>query len=155
MLATWRSVAMPVMGKSKVPPESAKLQVAALEQHGKKMGHGKLGEITLIAEAAPLPEGPTRAVFDAAVPRISPYYGAVSAVFEGTGFRAALVRGVVVSFQLLSRTKFPQKTFGDVEECSQWMFPHLRGLGMKVASPEEVMEAVMSVRQTAVTLGLF
>jgi hypothetical protein len=30
--------------------------------------------------------------------------GDVSAVFPGTGFRAALIRGVIMSFQLLSRS---------------------------------------------------
>lgn len=155
MVATWGSIVMPVMGREKLPVSSAKRQVKALEEHGKLVGKGRLAEITLIANEAPLPEADTRQALEAGVPIISPYYACVSAVFEGTGFRAALVRGVLVSFQLLSRTKFPQKTFASIDECARWVYPHLAPIGMDVSGVEELADAVKRVRHAAVERGLF
>jgi predicted phage tail protein len=155
MVATWRSIVMPVMGRGKLPAASAKLQVRALEEHGKRCGEQKMVEITLIANEAPLPEADTRAVLDAGVPIVSPYYACVSAVFEGSGFRAALVRGVLTSFQLLSRTKYPQKVFSNIDDCAKWMFPQAQAVGMVVAGPEEIAMAVKMVRQMAVDRGIF
>ena len=40
--------------------------------------------------------------------------------FEGTGFRAAAVRGVVTSLTLLARQPFPHKVFSTVEEAARW-----------------------------------
>ncbi len=155
MVATWRSIVMPVIGRAKLPASSARKQVSALTEHAKLVGKGKLGEITMIANEAPLPDAETRTVLESGVPIISPYYGCVSAVFEGTGFRAALVRGVLVSFQLLSRTKFPQKTFSTIDECATWMFPYLQAMGMRVASSDDIAAAARMVRETAVERGLF
>jgi hypothetical protein len=41
--------------------------------------------------------------------------------FEGTGFRAAAVRGVVTSLTLLARQPFPHKVFATVEAGAQWL----------------------------------
>lgn len=153
MVATWRSVILPVMGKDKLPVESAKRQVAALEAFGKRLGKGKMGEITLVASEAPLPEADTRAVLDGGVPIVSPYYAVVGAVFEGVGFRGALVRGIFTSFQLLSRTKYPQKTFSTVEECASWIVPYLRPLGM-AATVDDVIEAVRQVQAVGLAAGI-
>jgi hypothetical protein len=155
MVATWRWVVIPVMGRSALPATSARLQVRAIEEHGKRVGKGKLGEMTLIADEAPLPGPETRAALDAGVPVVSPYYGCVSAVFEGTGFRAAMVRGLLVSLQLLSRNRFPQQTFATIDDAARWMAPHLQGLGMTVSSSEEIAGAARAVREIAVQRGVF
>jgi len=155
MVATWRSIVMPVMGAGKLPASSAKRQVAALEAHGKSLGLGKMGEITLIAASAALPEADTRAVLDGGVPIVSPYYGCVSAVFEGTGFKAALVRGILASFQLMSRTKFPQKVFSNVDDAAKWIYPHITALGMVANSAQDIIDTVHTVREIAVKRGIF
>lgn len=154
MVATWRSIVMPVMGKHPIPPASAQHQVQTLEAFGKRLGKGKMAEISIIANDAPLPEAETRAVLDKGVPIVSPFYACVGAVYEGTGFRAALVRGILTSFQLLSRSKYPQRTFSSVEECARWIFPLLAPLGMVVASADEIVEAVEAVRAYATSKGV-
>lgn len=155
MVATWRSLVMPVMGRSLLPASSAKQQVRALTDHGKRLGHGKVAEITLICNDAPLPEADTRAVFDAGVPVVSPYYGCVSAVYEGTGFKGAFVRGMLTSFQMLSRNKFPQKVFSTIDEAAKWTAQYLPGLGCEISGPDEVVDAVKAVRDLAVARGIF
>lgn len=155
LLATWRSIAIPVMGRAHIPPESAKGQVRALEAHGKRVGKGRMGEATLIAADAPVPDAPTRAILDAGVPLVSPYFCCVSAIFEGEGFRAALVRGVLTSFQLISRVKYPQKVFSSLDECAVWMTPKLQAAGMSIETPSEIVAAMTAVREIAVARGIF
>ena len=154
MVATWRSLVMPVMGHRSLPASSAKAQVRALVEHGKRIGRGRMAEITLISHDAPLPEADTRTALDAAVPLVSPYYGCVSAVFDGTGFRGAFVRGMLTSFQMLSRNKFPQKIFSSIDAAAKWTFTYLPAMGMDVASPDEIIEAVKAVREIALTRGV-
>ncbi|APR80039.1 Hypothetical protein A7982_05386 [Minicystis rosea] len=154
MVATWRSIVMPVMGRQSLPAASAKQQVRALVEHGKRLGPGRMAEITLISHDAPLPEADTRAALDAGVPLVSPYYGCVSAVFEATGFRGAFVRGMLTSFQMLSRTKFPQKIFSSIDAAAKWTFPHLSGMGMQISSAEELIQVVRGVHEMAVTRGV-
>jgi hypothetical protein len=155
MVATWKSFVFPVMGSKALPVESARQQVRALTNFAKKLGPGKLAEMTLIAPDAPFPGAEARAAFDAAVPIVSPYYGCVSAVFEGTGFRAAMVRAFVASFQMLSRTKYPQKVFATADEAAAWMFPHTKPMGMDIASAAEIAAAAHAIRDIAVARGIF
>jgi hypothetical protein len=155
MVATWRSLVMPVMGRTSLHVASAKQQARALLEHGKRLGQGKMAEITIIAHDAPLPGPETRAAFDAAVPMVTPYYGCVSAVFDGTGFRGAFVRGMLTSFQMLSRNKFPQKVFSSIDDAAKWTFTHAASIGMTVDSPDEIVEAARFVRRHAVKVGVF
>jgi hypothetical protein len=154
MVATWRAVVMPVMGRSLLPAASAKQQVRALTEHGKRIGQGKVAEITIICHDAPLPEAETRAVLDGAVPLVSPYYGCVSAVYEGTGFKGAFVRGMLTSFQMLSRTKYPQSVFSTIEEAARWTYQYVPALGMEVSEANELVAAVRAVRELAIARGI-
>ncbi len=154
MFATWRHVAMHVMGKGKLPPASASQLVRVLTAHGKACGQGKMAEITLVAAEAPLPDAESRKILDAAVPLVSPYYCCVSAVFEGTGFTAAIVRAFVTSFQLLSRAKYPQKVFQSIDDAAAWTFPHAQKIGMKGESASELVFAVHAARDEAVARGI-
>ncbi len=155
MLATWRSIVIPVIGSEPLSAPSARAQARALEAHAKVVGKGKLGEVTLIARDAPLPDADARAAFEAAVPTIAPYYACVSAVFEGTGFRAALVRGFITSLQILSRSKFPQKVFSSVDECAAWLFSFRKAMELPVSEAAEIAAAVRTVRGIAIERGVF
>ncbi|MFO0616103.1 MAG: hypothetical protein U0414_26145 [Polyangiaceae bacterium] len=154
LFATWRHVAMHVMGKQKLPPESARELVRVLTAHGKACGEGKMAEITLVAAEAPLPDANTRKVLDSAVPIVSPYYCCVSAVFEGSGFTAAIVRAFVTSFQLLSRSKYPQKVFSSIDDAATWTLPQLQKSSKVTASTQEFIEVVHDVREHAVERGI-
>ena len=155
MVATWRSLVIPVMGKPLLTASSARAQTRAIEAHGKVVGEGRLIEVVLIDPEVSLPGAEARAALDAGVPIVSPYYGCVSAVFEGDGFRAALVRGVLTSFQMLSRHHFPQKIFASIDHCASWTFGHARPLGMSVSSPAEIVDALRVVRAIVVEHGVF
>src|SRR5262249_34587794 len=51
--------------------------------------------------------------------------------FEGTGFRAAMVRGVVTGLTLLARMPYPHKVFAGVEEAVRWMCSNAAGIGWR------------------------
>ncbi|MEO7328856.1 MAG: hypothetical protein ABI193_09780 [Minicystis sp.] len=155
MVATWRTIVIPVMGRGLHSAAGARAQTRAIEAHGKIVGEGRLIEIVLIDTEVSLPGAEMRAALDAGVPIVSPYYGGVSAIFEGSGFRAALVRGVLTSFQMLSRHHYPQKTFATIEDCARWTFALGQELGASIASPREIVEAVESVRALALASGVF
>lgn len=155
MVVTWRSFIVHVLGHQELPVSSAREMARVLLGYGKVMGNGKLAEITLIAPDAPLPSAGVRAAFDAAAPIVAPYYCGVAAVFEGTGFRAALVRGIVTSFQLLSRSQYPQSVFSSIDETAKWLFPYAKKVGAEVASPEEIVELLHAVRNMAVARNIF
>ncbi len=154
MFARWRSVALPVFGH-KVPTEQAAHALGRhLEAHGRRTGKGKVVEITILDEHLPTPDAEVRAALDAMVPRVAPYYGCVTAVFEGTGFRAAMIRGVLTGFQMMSRLNYPHKIFGSVDECAAWVLPHAQGLGMQAASSGEIVEAVRAVQAHGIERGV-
>lgn len=155
MVVTWRAFIVHVMGSQELPVPSAREMARVLIAYAKGIGHGKLAEVTLIAHDAPLPSPGVRAAFDAAAPLVAPYYCGVAAVFEGTGFRAAMVRGIVTSFQLLSRTQYPQSVFSTLDEAVKWSFPYAKKAGAEVASPEEIAELLTTVRNMAVKRKMF
>ena len=155
LVATWQGFVFPVMGSHLLPAESVRNQVRVMVAHGDVVGRGKLGEITLIATDAPLPEAETRSAFDDGVPQLAAYYGCVSAVYDAVGFRGAMVRGMLTSFQLLSRQPFPQKVFSRMRDAAEWSFPHAKACGMGVASSEELHEALRWLRRYALSRGIF
>lgn len=128
MVAALGSVVVPVVGRAGYTVESARAQARAIEAHGRTLGAGRMVELSLIDGDVPIPDAEVRAVLDGSVPAISPYYRAVSAVFPGSGFRAALIRGVITSFQLLSRTAYPQKVFATVDAAAGFSRPHVLAL---------------------------
>ena len=59
-------------------------------------------------------------------------------LIEGTGFKAAAVRGLTATMNLMSKT--PVRTFADAPGASQWVAPHASLL------PEEVERALKETR---------
>jgi hypothetical protein len=155
MVVSWRSFLVHVMGHHELPLPSAREMTRVLLAHAKVVGNGKLTEITLIEHDAPLPSAPVRAAFDVAAPIVAPYYCGVAAVFEGTGFRAALVRGIVTSFQLLSRAQYPQNVFSNIDDAAKWSFLPAKKAGAQVESPDEIVELLHTVRNMAVARKMF
>lgn len=154
MFARWRSVAFHVFGHRTPTVAGAHTLGRHLEAHGRRLGPRRLLEITLLDEHLPLPDGEVRAALDAMVPRVSPYYACVTAVFEATGFRAALIRGVLTSFQILSRLNYPHKVFGSVDDCAEWMLPHALAADMQVTGSDEIVAAVRAVQTEGVLRGV-
>ena len=61
-------------------------------------------------------------------------------VFEGTGFRAAIVRSVVAAINLASRLEFPSTVQSDLASAARWLVDN-GGLRMSAADLVEVVRA--------------
>lgn len=155
MIATWRSFAFPVFGHR--PPTVAGVQALGrgLEAHGRKMGASSLFEITLIDEHSVMPEADVRSALEAMVPKVSPYYACAVAVYEGAGFRAAMIRGILTSFQLISRHKYPQKVFASIDECAGFVAPLAKTTKKVDVDVAEAVAAIRAVREQAVVRDVF
>lgn len=149
MFARWRGIAFPLFGKRLPTLASASALGKQLEAHGKRVGAGKLIEISLLDRQIGTPDARVRKALDAMVPMLAPYYGCVTAIFEGTGFKAAMIRGVLTGFQLISRLNYPHKIFATVDECAEWVCPHARALGVEISAPGELAEVIRAVQALA------
>lgn len=150
MFARWSSIAFPVFGPRMPTLEGVNAVASHIEAHGRRVGRGKLTEITLLGADIRMPDARVRQALDAMVPRLSPYYGCVAAVFEGDGFRAAMIRGLLTGFQLLSRLKYPHGVFDTVHQCSQWVHE----VGVVGGDLEAIAEAAREVRSLGLERGV-
>jgi hypothetical protein len=146
MLARWRSIVFPVFGKRVPTIESANALGKHLEANGKRVGAGKLIEVTLLDRQISMPDAQVRKALDAMVPMLAPYYGCVTAIFEGSGFKAGMIRGVLTGFQLISRLSYPHKIFATVDECASWVYPHAQTLGLQLEEPYDLVDVISMVK---------
>jgi hypothetical protein len=154
LFASWRAIGFPLVGSRTLTPESAKAQARAFETWCKPFGLARVAEVTLVAVDAALPAAETRAVYDGVVPIIHPYFACSAAVFEGTGLRGVLVRGLLMSFSVLSGNKHPRKICANVGECAAFIAKHASSMGL-TATASEIAEAIAAVRSMAVERGIF
>lgn len=154
LVATWRSVVFPIMGFRPSTPVGAMAQARAIESHGRAIGRGKLLEVSIIDSQMGIPDSEVRNAIDGMVPVIAPYYAAVAAIFDGDGFRAAVIRSVISSFQLLSRAKYPQRVFSNVAECGAWLESYGVESGTRLYNRTELIDAISSVRSEAERRGI-
>ena len=105
-------------------------------------------------ETVPATDAEVRAALDSMAPVVAPYYAAVACLYEGEGFRAAMIRGVIASFQLLGRAKYPQKVFSSPDECAAWLAQKAPEAGMRLKDSAELAEAIAFVRGEGVRRGI-
>ncbi|HKU40249.1 MAG TPA: hypothetical protein VJR89_18945 [Polyangiales bacterium] len=150
MFARWENIAFPVFGPRMPSVDGVTAVASHIEAHGKRVGKGKLTEITLLGADVRMPDARVRKVLDGMVPRLAPYYCCVAAVFEGDGFRGAMIRGLLTGFQLLGRLKYPHSVFGTVSECAQWISDQ------KVVDSElaDIADATREIRSLGLQRGV-
>lgn len=150
MFARWDSIAFPVFGPRTPTAEAIRAVAQHIEAHGRRVGKGKLTEITLLGADVRMPDAQLRQAMDEMVPKLAPYYACVAAVFEGSGFHAAMIRGLLTGFQLLSRRKYPHAVFDSVEDCANWV----HGVGVVRVELPAISEAAREVRGLGLERGV-
>jgi hypothetical protein len=150
MFARWGTIAFPVFGSRMPTADGVSAVAQQIEAHGRRVGKGKLTEVTLLGTDVRMPDAQVRQALDAMVPRLAPYYACVAAVFEGTGFRAAMIRGVLTSFQLIGRLKYPHGVFDTVAECAKWVHE----VGVVGAELADIADAAREVRSLGLERGV-
>jgi hypothetical protein len=101
---------------------------------------GSVSLLQVIGERATPPDGIARTALATMLKDHEARIVASAVVFEGTGFRASVIRSVVVGISMLSRPKCPHTVFASVSEGVTWLSGHLGGSdgarhahGMRVA----------------------
>lgn len=153
-LATWRSLAFPVFGHKAPSIEATRTLSLLLEKHAQAVGKKRLLEVRIVDHAAPMPSSEVRDALNAMLPRLAPYYASVATLFEGTGFRGAAIRGMLRSFQLLSRGGYPQKIFSGSRECADWIHEYAVKAHMSVRDANEIHSAICFVQGEGMRLGV-
>jgi hypothetical protein len=102
----------------------------------------------------PIPDSSVRSVLESGVKRVGSYDACAGSVYEGTGFLASVVRGVITSLGIFSATPFPQRVFATKSDCVTWTAAFARRTGMPLSREEKLNEALAHVVEAARRLGV-
>jgi hypothetical protein len=141
-IAIWRRFLVVVWRKDTTSPAVADFRAAltrlASETH-------EVALLTVVEPNAPPPPSDVRDALAAVLAEFGKLIKFSAVAFEGTGFRAAMVRGVVTGLTLLARMPYPHKVFAGVPEAARWLIPNVHRLGWH-ESMEELTTAVAELR---------
>jgi hypothetical protein len=96
-----------------------------LRDHEKAHPDG-CGLLTIIEQGAPMPTSEVRTALARFMTEGARVIRSSAVAFEGAGFRAAAVRGVVTGLTMLARQPYPHKVFATMPDAAQWLGASLR-----------------------------
>jgi len=108
---------------------------------------GRLALIQVIGDHAISPDGDTRAALAKMLKANETRIVASAVVFEGSGFRASMIRSVVIGISLLSRPKCPHTVFASTAEGTEWLSGYMKSNGSPHYAPDRVRLAIDDLRQ--------
>jgi hypothetical protein len=83
--------------------------------------HAQVPILLVVEPSAPPPPPDVRKAIADLMRTTAPHVLMTALVFEGTGFAAAMVRGIVTGLTLLARHPFPYKVFSNHTAAFNWM----------------------------------
>lgn len=83
--------------------------------------------LTVVEAEADMPDAPVRNALAAMFHRVASATIASALVFEGTGFKAATVRALTTTLNMVTRQPFPHKVFATVGDAAAWLAPQTGG----------------------------
>lgn len=110
---------------------------------------GSLALLQVIGDQAVPPDGPVRAALAAMLKNNETRIIASAVVFEGVGFRASVIRSIVVGISMLSRPKCPHTVFASSAAGIEWLNSHLKSSGTPGQSAASMQLAIDQLRQRA------
>jgi hypothetical protein len=121
----WRDVFVLVdNGKARVN-DYAHFGRLILEQKAKyKAG---IGSLVIIPEGATPPPDEVRKAINRALNNLDDGLRCFCWIVEGSGFQAAVARGVLTGIRLFGRHRYPTQIETNLEEALAWILPHLDG----------------------------
>jgi hypothetical protein len=143
-VATWRRVFVHIW-RMHATVDAVRGSAAYLQRFSADTPGG-VGMVTIIAERAPPPSSEvSREV--ATVLRSAVAVRASVVAFEGSSFRASIVRSVITGLAILSRPPYPHFVTGSMSEASTWLIDTLAKAGIETfASGDEVCAAIERLR---------
>jgi hypothetical protein len=139
-----RVFAMVWVGDTRVDAVAQSLRLAAEFAAG--LTPPRFCLLTVVEQEASLPSTPARTGLARLLQRNSAHLIGSAVAFEGSGFRAAAVRGVATSIALLSRHEFPHRVFSGTDAALSWLGEGIareRGAG---PSGDELARALQHMR---------
>lgn len=102
--------------------------------------------LTLVEAGAPMPPAGSRAGLAHLLHANAEFLVASAVAYEGSGFRAAAVRGVATSIAVMSNHQFPHRVFSSVFEATDFLTTELeRELGGRVDG-RKLLDALHNLR---------
>lgn len=108
-----------------------------------------VGVLTIIEPAAPPPGAEARLALSKMFQRVAGSVAASAVVFEGTGFRASLVRSVATSLTLIAKQPFPHRMFSSVEDAASWLSEELPATNEGKATADDIVAASRMMRDAS------
>ena|SRR5258706_8711818 len=108
---------------------------------------GGVGLLTIVEPRAPLPPSDARDALAAYLAEAAASIKYSAVVFEGDGFRAAAVRGVVTGLTLLARPPYPHKVFANVQQAVGWFSANFMDGNKPVVGTVEMVAAINELRK--------
>ncbi len=118
-IATWRNVYI-VIWRHETQLPAVKSLASHLAQFAEVPAKG-CTLLTIIEAGAPMPSADARSELARFMTSAANRLKSSAVAFEGAGFRAAAVRGVVTGLTMLARQPYPHKIFSTVPEAAQWL----------------------------------
>jgi hypothetical protein len=143
-IATWNAILI-LIWRAETTLDAVVAVRRELDALGRVFPSG-IGLLTIVEQAAPVPPGEVRS----ALARVLADYGASirhsAVVHEGSGFRAAAIRGVVTGLTMLARPPYPHKVFAAIEEGCAWLAHGLATRAGWDVDGEQLLLAVNDLR---------
>ena len=111
-----------------------------------------VGLVTIVEQRAPLPPAPVRNAMAKFLADSASAIKCSAVVFEGEGFSAAAVRGVVTGLTLVARPAYPHKIFATVPQASAWSASSIVQAGEPRVNASEIVTAIAELRTKLTTL---
>ncbi len=108
---------------------------------------GSLGLLQVIGDQATPPDGPTRSALAAMLKNNETRIVASAVVFEGAGFRASVIRSIVIGISMLSRPKCPHMVFASTSAGIAWLSARLKASACTPHSVDSMQLAIDRLRQ--------
>lgn len=103
--------------------------------------------LTIVEADAAVPDSTSREAVAALMRTHGKAIKSSALVFEGSGFRAAAIRGVVTGMAMLARPSFPHRVFPDTRSSARWLLEALGQAAPELTlDPDELLDAVNDLR---------
>ncbi|MEI9937605.1 MAG: hypothetical protein WDO69_10340 [Pseudomonadota bacterium] len=110
---------------------------------------GRLGLLQVIGDHATPPDGAARSALATMLKDNETRIVASAVVFEGTGFRASVIRSIVIGISMLSRPKCPHTVFASTTAGVEWLSGQMKSSGSPHHSADDTQLAIDRLRQHA------
>ena len=116
----------------------------AILQRIHRQDPGPFAALIVVEPGAPLPDQAARRRLDILAAATMERCNALAYAYQGTGFAAAAVRGIMAAVTMTTATKIPKKVCGSISEALAFMAPYLSE--RQFGTPAERAQAVDELR---------